>query len=173
MRVIRHKRTKETRSILEARWALFFRELGLKFKYEPKKLKGKGCSYTPDFHVEGLGYVEIKPTLELFISETADRIKSVALSNPELEIYIFCGGRVEFGRVALYRGDKIFAPSAEQMMALVSRCRAGAHTLSVEARFADIQRAMAIANTTRFSEWRNASDILKDVISELGGRVVG
>ena len=85
VRTISHRKSKvfdtETRSRLEARWAIFFRELNLKWRYEPEKLYGTGRVYTPDFHIEGFGYVEIKPTLELFIKESAEKVVAIVANH--------------------------------------------------------------------------------------------
>lgn len=49
------------RSRLEARWAMFYDCLDLKWQYEPEGFDLDGINYLPDFHIDGLGYVEIKP----------------------------------------------------------------------------------------------------------------
>lgn len=50
------------RSRLEARWAVFFDALGLRWEYEPEGVElPSGERYLPDFKVYGLGYFEIKP----------------------------------------------------------------------------------------------------------------
>lgn len=55
------------RSRLEARWAVFFDALGLRFEYEPEGFElSDGVRYLPDFRVTGEGgtgvtYYEIKP----------------------------------------------------------------------------------------------------------------
>lgn len=58
------------RSKLEARWALFFDLVGIKFNYEPKHIEftssidGEKTGYLPDFwmpDLNGGSYVEIKP----------------------------------------------------------------------------------------------------------------
>jgi hypothetical protein len=59
------------RSRLEARWAVFFDDLGIPFEYE---LEGyslpSGAAYLPDFVLPNLRvYVEVKPTEKLAISE--------------------------------------------------------------------------------------------------------
>lgn len=40
------------KSRLEARWAVFFEELGIKAKYEPLTLEHKNIQYTPDFIIK-------------------------------------------------------------------------------------------------------------------------
>jgi hypothetical protein len=54
------------RSRLEARWAVFFDVLGVKYRYEPEGFDfGPGGWYLPDFEVAEWGvYVEIKPDLK-------------------------------------------------------------------------------------------------------------
>lgn len=52
------------RSRLEARWAVFFDSLGKKWEYEPEGFYLKAGMYLPDFHVEHIGYCEVKPNLE-------------------------------------------------------------------------------------------------------------
>jgi hypothetical protein len=156
-----------TRSTLEARWAIFFRELGLIWQYEPVVLRGKGCSYTPDFHVAGLGYIEIKPTLELFIEESSDRIEKIAKENPDLSIYAFCCGCVSLDLVALYKDDKIFSPTYRQICKRLLLARTK-EILSLEAQDAYISRALRIANATKLhSEWKSMKDILPEVVAEI------
>ena len=60
---------REYRSRLEARWQVFFDELGMKAFYEPYKVSANDLDYTPDFVVlpgRGFGgkktvHIEIKP----------------------------------------------------------------------------------------------------------------
>jgi len=62
------------RSRLEARWAVFFDALGIKFEYEPEGFVLKnGKRYLPDFYLPDVSlrrssssgiYIEIKPTAE-------------------------------------------------------------------------------------------------------------
>ncbi len=106
-----------TRSALEARWAIFFTELGLKWQYEPYLVD----YYTPDFQVDDIGLIEIKPTLELFISESSEKIKSIAENYPAKKIFAFIGSRVSLDLVAMYQADKIYAPTYQQMMLLIQK----------------------------------------------------
>ena len=54
------------RSRLEARWAVVFDVLGLKWRYEPEGFElSNGKRYLPDFFIESIGWIEIKPTAEL------------------------------------------------------------------------------------------------------------
>lgn len=54
------------RSRLEARWAVVFDTLGLRWRYEPEGFAlPNGQGYLVDFYLVGIGYVEIKPTTEL------------------------------------------------------------------------------------------------------------
>lgn len=156
-----------TRSMLEARWAIFFRELKLKWKYEPTILRAGSTTYTPDFHVEGFGYIEIKPTLELFIAETSQRIKKIAAVYPTLKFYAFCASYVAIQDVALYHGSQLFAPTFHQIYKLISEARKGGDRLTDYQQSADIKRAMAIANTSRLNEWTSSKEIVHDVIDSL------
>jgi hypothetical protein len=51
------------RSRLEARWAVFFDALGIKYEYEPEGFElDDGYHYLPDFYLPAMEtYVEIKP----------------------------------------------------------------------------------------------------------------
>lgn len=54
------------RSRLEARWAVFFDALGLRWEYEPEGfVLPSGRYYLPDFKLHGIGWFEIKPKTEL------------------------------------------------------------------------------------------------------------
>lgn len=50
------------RSRLEARWAVFFDQIGLDWYYEPVKWVNGSIEYTPDFHVGGLHCKDAKRT---------------------------------------------------------------------------------------------------------------
>lgn len=62
------------RSRLEARWAVFWDELGVKWEYEPQTFKFlDGKQYTPDFWIVDLAlWVEIKPSAKIAREEKAD-----------------------------------------------------------------------------------------------------
>lgn len=52
------------RSLLEARWATLFDELGIKWEYEPARFKAGDGWYRPDFALDGVDmYAECKPEL--------------------------------------------------------------------------------------------------------------
>lgn len=61
------------RSKLEAQWAVFWDELGVKWEYEPQTfLLSDGKQYTPDFWIVDLGlWVEIKPNAKIAREEEA------------------------------------------------------------------------------------------------------
>jgi len=77
------------RSRNEARWAIFFKELGIIFAYEDEGFDlGAGIRYLPDFHIPLQDnfkrdmYFEIKPSASgLIIVDESDRKKIEALSN--------------------------------------------------------------------------------------------
>lgn len=108
-----------TRSALEARWAIFFDAIGLKWKYEPRVCK----FYLPDFRVEGLGYVEIKPSVRLLAAESQDKIRRFCKENPEEKLYAFCSNEVSFNDAALYEGEMLYAMTFNQMAWLISQIR--------------------------------------------------
>ena len=50
------------RSRLEARWAIFFDSINLKYEYEPEGFKFDGYRYVPDFYFpETKTFAEVKP----------------------------------------------------------------------------------------------------------------
>lgn len=58
------------RSRLEARWAVFFDALGVKYEYEPEGFNLNGTCYLPDFFLQEFDvYVEIKPDNQQMISK--------------------------------------------------------------------------------------------------------
>jgi hypothetical protein len=104
------------RSALEARWAIFFDTLGLKWKYEPKPCK----FYTPDFHVEGIGYVEIKPSVRLLASESQRKIKRFCKEHPKEKLYAFISENVSFDGVALYQDQMLYAVTFTCMAQIIA-----------------------------------------------------
>lgn len=49
------------RSRLEARWAVFFRAVGLEYQYEPEGFEMDGIRYLPDFYLPSIDrWFEIK-----------------------------------------------------------------------------------------------------------------
>lgn len=64
------------RSRLEARWAVFFSELGLKFEYEPEGFElENGDKYLPDFFLpESETYVEVKALDAVKLTITDDGV---------------------------------------------------------------------------------------------------
>lgn len=78
------------RSHLEARWALFFDRRGMAWDYEPFKFPvQRGGTYTPDFRVEGIGIIEVKPTLD-HLAESVDRIEQYVEKTGE-RVYLLYG----------------------------------------------------------------------------------
>lgn len=61
------------RSRLEARWAVFFKSLGVRFEYEPEGFELSCGRYLPDFYLTDLDlYVEIKPFNKEVVSFSGD-----------------------------------------------------------------------------------------------------
>jgi hypothetical protein len=61
------------RSRLEARWAVFFETLGVKWRYEPEGRVDGGHSWLPDFEIESVGgfqcLIEVKGTIGALAGE--------------------------------------------------------------------------------------------------------
>jgi hypothetical protein len=144
-----------TRSALEARWSIFFTLLGLNWKYEPIQLG----DYIPDFEVEGLGLIEIKPTLELLISESSEKIKRTAESYPYKKIFCFVGDRVSFWMVAMYQGETIFAPTHQQMIPLIQKVATRLIGLSNIPDY--IQTAMTQANVAKLDHFASVGKVIE------------
>lgn len=75
------------RSRLEARWAVFFDYLGLKWEYEPEGFElGNGVRYLPDFRVSGLDtnpdsfefWFEVKANKELISAPEQSKMRAFA-----------------------------------------------------------------------------------------------
>lgn len=82
------------RSTLEARWSVYFDLLALKWQYEPFRFDiGGGVTYTPDFKVEGIGLIEVKPSRQT-LNESLSRIKKFIAKTNE-RVYAVCGSKVE------------------------------------------------------------------------------
>jgi hypothetical protein len=76
------------RSRLEARWAVFFDALGLRYEYEAEGFHTPIGGYLPDFWMTDLHfYIEVKPDRELMDEEI---IKSLYLSS-ESNTFVLCG----------------------------------------------------------------------------------
>jgi hypothetical protein len=82
------------RSRLEARWAVFWDELGVKWEYEPQTFKfPDGKQYTPDFWIVDLAlWVEIKPNPKIAHEEEAE-LKCLQLAGETGDlVYLDQGG---------------------------------------------------------------------------------
>lgn len=69
------------RSRLEAKWAIFFDELKIRYQYE---LEGyelpNGMRYLPDFYIESMNlFVEIKPSVDSISNEGIDKMISFSV----------------------------------------------------------------------------------------------
>lgn len=78
------------RSRLEARWSVFFDALGLRWRYEPEGFELPGGKYLPDFWVDGIGWIEIKPTEPT----TEERIRIAALAEGTGKPGFILGGTI-------------------------------------------------------------------------------
>lgn len=88
------------RSRLEARWAVFFDSLGVKWEYEREGFDlGKSGYYLPDFFIPELGWVEIKPAS--LDDDEEDKLQAFG-SKIEQRIYVFIGNIPNPETVDLY-----------------------------------------------------------------------
>lgn len=87
------------RSTLEARWSVYFDLLAFDWEYEPFRFDiGGGITYTPDFSVQGMGLIEVKPSrkaldeslarIEKFVSKTQNRVYAVCASEVAPSVFI-------------------------------------------------------------------------------------
>jgi hypothetical protein len=112
------------RSTLEARWAVFFGCLRLKWQYEPRTFDlNTAGRYTPDFRVDNLGWVEIKPTVD-HLRESWSRIKGFLATKPE-PIYAFCSDKVRLRKneMVCFKDGAILIPNEAQMYEILSTAR--------------------------------------------------
>jgi hypothetical protein len=79
------------RSRLEARWACFYKTLGIKYSYEHEGYQGlNGIRYLPDFYIEHLDcFIEIKGQVPNPKEEEKAKFLSDGLDK---NVYIFFGG---------------------------------------------------------------------------------
>lgn len=77
------------RSRLEARWAVFFDALGLKWEYEPEGFELKSGRYLPDFYLPNHKvWVEVKPGKATPLEEIKARDLMEARNEP---VFLTCG----------------------------------------------------------------------------------
>lgn len=91
------------RSRLEARYAVYFDHLGIKWDYEPEGFElGNGLRYLPDFWLPDWGlWVEIKPGPP----DAAGIEKATRLAESHRSLIMFCGPpRAEFHESNLFFG---------------------------------------------------------------------
>lgn len=148
------------RSALEARWAIFFNTIGLTFRYEPREVK----YYTPDFFVDGLGYVEIKPTVRLLGTESERKITRFCKEHPAIKLFAFCGEKVSFETVALFESDKIYAPTFTHIVQFIIPIRDPKLLNRFETHCDAINHAFKTANQYKLNHWVRVGAYLPEVI---------
>lgn len=90
------------RSRLEARWAIFFDEIGIKWEYEKEGYDLDGLWYLPDFFLPELGlghgyWVEVKgqtPDTDSegeWIGEDIEKAKRLLAKSDSLAVFLLCG----------------------------------------------------------------------------------
>jgi hypothetical protein len=120
-----------TRSTLEAHWAKFFDLAGLEWHYEPRVfLLGDGTTYRPDFYVEGLGYIEIKPSIEAF-TLIREKIRRFLFDYPDIILYLFPASRVFLRDVFFFHQGKILHLNTGAIVFRLARLRCAQTGLSL------------------------------------------
>ncbi len=148
------------RSALEARWAIFFNTIGLTFQYEPKEVR----YYTPDFFVDGLGYVEIKPTIRLLGSESERKITRFCKEHPAVKLFCFIGETVSFETVVMFESDKIYAPTFTHLIQAIIPIRDPKLLNRFEAHCDAINYAFKTSNQFKLNHWVRVGAYLPEVI---------
>lgn len=137
-----------TRSALEARWLLFFNALGMNPIYEPETFwLSSNQPYTPDFKTDILQYVEIKPSLDLLVSESAAKCAQFS-KEKKVDVYAFYSDRVSLDNCAFFDQDKLYAPTAQQMYKVLRK----------DPEYVNI--VIAQANQAKLSHFVTAKDVL-------------
>lgn len=94
------------RSRLEARWAVFFDEAGIRYEYEPEGyFLDDGIKYLPDFYLPELkAFVEIKHSNleENAIEKAVDKCAILNCSMPENVVLLCFGDPVDMNVLAFY-----------------------------------------------------------------------
>lgn len=110
------------RSRTEARWAVFFDVLGLSWEYEPEGFDLGSIRYLPDFYVDGVGWLEIKPAKE----PTELELKKCSAFATNIEtMYMLLGApqlpKIEYGQInpLHFGGMKVVRGSAAIMFGKV------------------------------------------------------
>lgn len=150
------------RSTLEGRWATFFNTAGFKWAYEPKTFSlPRGGKYTPDFHVEGLGWIEVKPSLE-YLRESWNRIKPFLKLHPDSSLCLFAGDGVSFREVIRFCNGNVQRPGERDVFTLMALIRRGSNNdIDFNTVCAMITRAMEAANTCRISHTVGLQDCVR------------
>ncbi len=93
------------RSTLEARWSVYFDVMGFEWKYEPFRYDiGGGITYTPDFKVDDIGLIEIKPS-PISLSPSLPRIEKFVRQTGE-RVYAFCSGLQPYVSIIAMKDNK-------------------------------------------------------------------
>lgn len=108
------------RSRLDARWAVFFDALGLKWEYEPEGFElGGGLRYLPDFKINGTWF-EVKSSVDSDLTKPkmfADRFDKVVCildGAPDLRAYVVWQGYSQADDTTTHRlleDNLIFVPA--------------------------------------------------------------
>jgi hypothetical protein len=87
------------RSRTEARWAVFFDELGITNEYEKERITlSNGQTYLPDFYLpEFNAYLEVKPNDDKIVTEESFKARKLSedLNGSDTKVWLAMGGPTE------------------------------------------------------------------------------
>lgn len=83
----------EYRSRTEARWAIFFTELGITHHYEPELISlSSGNKYLPDFRLDDFdAWFEVKPNNEAIVTEECAKARLLSMDRPDSKVWLAIG----------------------------------------------------------------------------------
>lgn len=154
----RNNRRVAFRSTLEARWALYFDNMGFNWQYEPFRflLGNKQMTYTPDFKVEGIGIIEIKPYFDAFADSILRLSRYVEKSGERVNL--FYGSAPKVVNVAVLANSPLEALFCDDLQRLMVLCGKQRHEAAKED--CNLVRDAVNKELNKVSEWRFDRDAL-------------
>lgn len=161
------------RSRLEARWALYFASRGMQWEYEPFKfpIGGKGVTYTPDFKVDEIGIIEVKPYFDS-LAESAERIERYIEKTGE-RVNLFYGSSPANCAVMILNGNPLMGLSCDMMQRALILGGTKARAFAVEnygAFYDSVCQGLAMASGHVEFEPLTAGELME--ADQAGGNVV-
>lgn len=148
------------RSRTEARWAVFFDDLGWSWEYEPEGFELRSGRYLPDFRVEcGLKplWVEVKGARHLITDSDIDRLWDLdwvgRMSEGRRAVFVI--GTPEIHKVlnsvvGLPPNECYFEAYAGLCLGAEPKYRCGEHPIALVGASPNVERAVDAARSARF-----------------------